>query len=226
MCVTFRALSAVCLTLSTVAYGAQTSTDFGFRLIPLAAQSPATPGQVAPLPKLFIKVIDGEGAVNNIKARTAREPVVEVDDENHKPVAGALVTFFVSNNGGPGATFGNQQTLSVMTDENGRATGKGFHPNSQVGQFVIEITATFAAVIAKISISQSNFLPSGSSSSSSSGGGTVGASHGGIFSGKLLLIVGLAAAGTAGLVYGVTRGSSAPSATIGGPGTVTVGASH
>jgi hypothetical protein len=221
----FRPLAAALLAFSMAAYGAPpAAAELGFRLIPLAAQSPANPGQVAPLPKLFIKVIDGEGAVNNIRARTAREPVVEVDDENHKPVAGALVTFFIPNNG-PGGLFGNQQTLTVVTDQSGRATGKGFHSNSASGQFAIEVTAAVGGIIAKATISQTNFLPSASGSSS---GGTVAASHGGIFGTKSLLIFGaIAAAGTVGLVYGITHsGNNAPSATIGAPGTVTVGPTH
>jgi hypothetical protein len=40
---------------------------------------------------LKIVVLKGEGAVNNIKARTATPPVVEVRDVEDKPVAGAEV---------------------------------------------------------------------------------------------------------------------------------------
>jgi len=42
----------------------------------------AEPSQRQPN-KLFITLIDGEGALNDIRTRTAREPIVEVDDENH-----------------------------------------------------------------------------------------------------------------------------------------------
>src|ERR1700760_600446 len=53
--------------------------------------------------KLFINILDGEGALNNIRRRDAREPVVQVTDENHKPVSGALVLFLI-HNGDHGAT--------------------------------------------------------------------------------------------------------------------------
>ncbi len=53
---------------------------------------------------LNIVIIEGEGAINNIKQRTAREPVVQVEDENHKPVAGAAVIFALSDQGA-GGTF-------------------------------------------------------------------------------------------------------------------------
>ena len=39
---------------------------------------------------LNLVVVEGEGQINNIKQRSAREPVVQVQDENHKPVAGAI----------------------------------------------------------------------------------------------------------------------------------------
>ena len=46
-----------------------------------------------PAPALRIVILEGEDVSNNIKERTAREPIVQVEDENHKPVAGAAVLF-------------------------------------------------------------------------------------------------------------------------------------
>lgn len=182
-------------------------------------QVPAQPGQVAPVPKLFIKILDGEGAVNNIKARTAREPVVEVDDENHKPVAGALVTFMAPH-GGAGGTFNGQAMLQTVTDSSGRATGRGFMPNRTSGQFEIAVTATVGAAIAHAVITMTNQAGAGGSSSSS-----VGATRVGIFGGKGLIVLGaIAAAATVGAVV-ATRGGP-PSATIAAPTTVTVGPTH
>src|SRR5271166_3103367 len=67
-------------------------------------------------PKLIINVVEGEGALNNIKQRVNREPIVQVEDENHKPIAGAAVVFFLPTTG-PGGTFANgSQTLTVTTD--------------------------------------------------------------------------------------------------------------
>ena len=42
----------------------------------------------APPPALHIVIVEGQGAVNNIRQRTAREPVVEIRDENDMPVEG------------------------------------------------------------------------------------------------------------------------------------------
>ena len=60
---------------------------------PLFAQVAAAPMM------LHITILDGEDSLNNIRERTAREPIVQVEDENHKPVAGALLLFSIQNGG-------------------------------------------------------------------------------------------------------------------------------
>ncbi len=105
---------------------------------------------------LQIEILDGEGALNNIRARTAREPIVQVTDKNHKPVAGALVVFAIqpgSKSGGlfhhaPGASFHGSKILRVQTDANGKAVAHGFTPNGQAGSFAIEITAVAGGLTA------------------------------------------------------------------------------
>jgi hypothetical protein len=105
---------------------------------------------------LNIVIVEGEGAINNPRLRTAREPIVEVQDENHKPVAGALVLFATPDHGA-GATFTNGlKTLSVTTDSQGRATAQGFKPNSTAGTFQIVVTATYLGRTAQAKISQTN----------------------------------------------------------------------
>jgi hypothetical protein len=47
---------------------------------------PAVFGQ-APVHTLNLVIVEGDGVINNIRQRTAREPIVQVEDENHKPVA-------------------------------------------------------------------------------------------------------------------------------------------
>lgn len=42
---------------------------------------------------LKIVIVEGEGAINNIRQRVAREPVVAIEDEARRPVAGAEVVF-------------------------------------------------------------------------------------------------------------------------------------
>jgi hypothetical protein len=126
----------------------------------LCAELPA-PQPVAALPgppqPLEIEILEGEGALNNIRQRTAREPIVEVKDENHKPVAGVLILFSVQP-GGPGATFNGSASFSTYTDANGRAVAQGFRPNHKKGKFVIKVAATAGAVTALLLIHQTNVV--------------------------------------------------------------------
>ena len=125
---------------------------------------------------LQIDILDGEGALNNIRARTAREPIVQVTDRNHKPVAGALVIFAIQPGSPSGAlhraasaSFHGAKTVRVQTDANGRATGRGLTPNGQVGSFVIEVTAIADGVTATALIHEQNFVGPGANSSSGHG---------------------------------------------------------
>src|SRR5512138_1607706 len=74
--------------------------------------------QVAPM--LNLVVVEGEGAINNIRQRTAREPVVQVQDENRRPVAGAVVTFTLPGRGASGVFANGSQTVTVTTDQQGQ----------------------------------------------------------------------------------------------------------
>jgi hypothetical protein len=124
-------------------------------LIPMTAPCGVVLASAEPN-KLFIDILDGEGALNDIRGRTAREPVVQVEDENHKPVAGALVLFTLPSSG-PGATFSNGlTTLRVTTGADGKATAQGFKPNSMSGQYQIQIQASFGGISTVAVINETN----------------------------------------------------------------------
>jgi hypothetical protein len=171
----------------------------------------------APVAKLNLVIVEGDGAINNIRQRTAREPVVEVQDENHRPVAGALILFETPLRG-PSAEFpGGAHSLSVTTDAQGRAVARGLQPNSAKGQYQIHITASYGGATTSAVITQSNAV-AGSSTAATAG------------SGKLIAILVVAGAAVAGGIYWGTHsggGSSAsnPATTI-AAGAGTVGAPH
>jgi hypothetical protein len=135
---------------------------------PLLAQVSAITPSPAGAPKaLFITILDGEDAVNSIRERTAREPIVQVEDENHKPVAGALVLFSVHGGAsGAGGSFNGLSSLSVTTDSAGRATGHGLIPNSTKGKYTISVSVTVGAMVATAIITQKNATTAGNGSSS------------------------------------------------------------
>src|SRR4051812_40386546 len=101
----------------------------------------AAPAQVAPM--LNLVILEGEGATNNIRQRTAREPVVQVEDENHKPIAGAIVVFTLPSNGAGGAFANGARTLSMVSDSKGQAVARGLRPNGLKGQFQIRVNASY-----------------------------------------------------------------------------------
>ena len=159
--------------------------------VPAFAQDP---------PELQILVIGGEGSINNVKQRTAREPVVEIRDRNNRPVAGAAVLFEAPRNGASGTFFGGSPSYRITSDAQGRAVGQEFKPNSNTGEFIVQVTATFAGATATASIHMRNVTTLVVPHSAKSG-----ALHG-----KLIAIVAVAGAAAAAGAVAATRG--------GGPG--------
>ncbi|MBT9331040.1 Ig-like domain-containing protein [Paracidobacterium acidisoli] len=177
----------------------------GGDLLPASAQSTAPPKS------LQIVILDGEGALNNIKLRTAHEPIVQVQDENHKPVAGALV-FFLLPDSGPGGSFLNgAKSLQVTTDAEGKAVAHGFVSNRATGQFQIQVRAQYGDLKAQNSISQQNISERSGSHASQTGHPIL----------KWVLISGAVAG--AGVAIGIAATQGGHSTTI-IPGTPTVGA--
>ncbi|MEQ1946373.1 MAG: hypothetical protein ABL995_04250 [Bryobacteraceae bacterium] len=120
--------------------------------IPSFAQEPATPMM------LNIVIVEGDGAINNIKQRVNREQIIQVEDENHKPIAGAAVVFFLPNQG-PGGTYPNgSSSLTTTTDQSGRAFSRGIRYNTLPGMMQIRVTASFKGVTSTTLITQTNVL--------------------------------------------------------------------
>ncbi len=176
-----------------------------------------TQDQPAPT-KLNIVIVEGEGAINSVRQRVAREPVIQVEDENHKPIAGAAITFLLPNQGA-GATFANgSRSLTVLTDDKGQAIARGLKPNNINGQYEVRVNASYRGQTASTTVKQTNSI-------------TAVAVAGGI-SAKLLIILAVAGAAAAGGAIAATRGGGGGGGGGGGaipptiltPGTPTVGA--
>ncbi len=140
---------------------ARTLTSLVAQAALLAASAYGQTGPVAAAAPhaLFIDILQGEGALNDVRARTAREPIVEVTDENHKPVAGVVVLFVIdSNSGGLGATFSGAQAFSMTTGADGQAFGRGFQITRTTGKFHISVEASQGNLHARSVINQKNVL--------------------------------------------------------------------
>jgi len=164
-------------------------------------------GQSPAPSKLNLIILEGEGAINNIRQRTAREPIVQVVDENNRPVAGAAVVFTLPESG-PGGTFaGGWRTLQVFTDSNGRAVAKGLRINNVTGKFQIQVDASYRGVTASTTINQSNAVLS------------TAAAAGGV-SGKVIgILAAIGAAVAVGVIIAVTRGDDTQPSPNEPPGT-------
>jgi hypothetical protein len=108
-------------------------------------------------PGLHIIVVAGEGVTHNItqiEKKGRYDPVVQVEDENGKPIQGASVVFALPAQG-PGGTFENStQTLVASTDAHGRAVARGIRLNKLTGPFAIRVTASFQGRTANATISE------------------------------------------------------------------------
>ena len=167
---------------------------------------------------LSINIVEGEGAINNIRQRVNREPIVQVEDQNHKPIAGAVVIFFLPDSGASGVFPDGSRMLMAVTDNQGRATARGIRPNNQSGPLQIRVTASFQGLVASSVISQTNLAGAASAS------GFAGLST----TAKLVIILGIAGgAAAAGAIIATHTGGgsspSAPSTVTLSPGTPTVG---
>src|SRR6266852_6090371 len=122
------------------------------QLCPSSARGQEAGGQ------LNIVIVEGEGAINNIRQRTAREPIVQVEDQNHKPVAGAVVVFLLPDHGASGVFANGSHTLTVVSDAQGRAVARGLKPNNVQGQMQMHVTASHNGQTANATITQTNSL--------------------------------------------------------------------
>ncbi len=175
----------------------------------LAGSLPLPAAQAPTAPKLKIVILEGEGAINNVRQRTARDPIVQVTDENDRPVAGAVVTFLLPDRGA-GASFANgAKSLSVTTDAQGRAVATGLQSNNVPGEYQMRVTASHQGQTASAVISQTNVAAAAAAGA-----------------GKLVAILAIVGGAVAGGVIAATRGDNggSPAAAPAAPRIATVSA--
>jgi hypothetical protein len=160
--------------------------------------------EAPPAPKLNIVIVDGEGAINNIRQRTAREPIIQVEDENHRPVAGAAVIFTLPSHGASGVFADGSQMFTTVTDAQGRAVAIGLKPNQVAGRLQIRVNASYQGRTGSTTITQRNTAAGNATS--------------GMTSTKVLILVAIGAAVIAGIACAAACGGGS---TASSPGTTT-----
>lgn len=184
--------------------------------LPVPAQEVSGPKSALvqqPAGSLTVVVLQGEGAVNRIKSRSATPPVVQVRDQNEKPVAGAEVVFQLPAAGPGGVFHGWMRNQTAKTNAQGQAGATGFTPNDEEGRFNIKVTASQGNRTGSTVIAQSN------TNNGSADRGSRSSRRG------LWIVLGVVAAGAlAGGIYAATRGNGDSAATaVTNPITITPG---
>jgi hypothetical protein len=174
----------------------------------------ASPAQTTPV-RIDVVTVEGEGVTSNTHEHVAHDPVVRVEDEDHRPVAGAVVVFAVPISGTSGEFLDGAKSLTVTTDNDGLAAARGLRTNDIPGKLQILVTASFHNLRARGLVNQLVVAAPGSKPPAS----TARASKS---SGKWKwVLLGVAAAGGAAAAIYLTHSSSSSSTT---PVSVTAGA--
>ncbi len=163
---------------------------------------------------LKVLILQGDRATNDISSRMGVQPVVEVRDDNDRPVEGASVIFRLPPSG-PGGTFdGKSLSKNARTNSEGQAGVTGFAPNAEMGPFDIHVTAIqgnrMGETVIREMNSQNRFVIT-----------PPPVARKPLWRNKYVIIA-AAAAIAAGVALGVTHGGSGKSVTV-TPGPVTIG---
>jgi len=177
----WTAISCVALSLLSPAFG-QEATDAGkYRLV----------------------VIRGEGDQHNVKqGRSTSQAVMEVRDENDKPVAGVLLTFTLPSQGAGGSFVGGSQVTTLATNNAGRAAVT-YTPNKVVGNYALKVSGNVQGQSVAASVTQTN----------------IAAAAAGLSTGAIVAIVAVAAG--AGIGAALASGGKKDPVGGGGPGITT-----
>lgn len=170
------------------------------------------------LPPFRIRVIEGEGAINNIRQAVNRGASVVVEDENHNPLSGVSVTFFLPNDGPSGLFPNGSRVLSVFTDDKGVASSRGLRFNNQVGLMKVGVVASLFSQTVNATITQTNI--SSASSVKSSYVPAIGMPKSSVrgSSKKWIIILAVAGAGAGvGIYFATKKGPPNASISIGAP---------
>lgn len=126
----------------------------------LAAQQP-TPLQQQPIPlpavqTLKVLPLAGNGATNDLERGIMSPLVVQILDQNSRPVDGAQVVFRFPLRG-PSAVFPNQQTSqTARTNADGQAAAVGWVANKEVGSFQVQVSASRGNELGSATLTMTN----------------------------------------------------------------------
>jgi hypothetical protein len=118
---------------------------------------PAQPAAQLPVEQsLKIRVLAGNNEMNDLERRVMAPLVVQVVDQNERPMESAEVVFRFPISG-PGATFtGGKSSVTVRTNGNGQAAATNWMANGQVGTFQVHVNASYGNQVGETTVSMTN----------------------------------------------------------------------
>lgn len=122
-------------------------------LIACEVMPPAALAQAIPA-RIELLVVEGEGAVHNVRQRAARNLVVKVEDDNQRPMAGVSVVFALPIAGPSGEFPNGSRNLIAVTDKDGMAVARGLKINQIPGKVQIYVTASYRGLRSNALITQ------------------------------------------------------------------------
>jgi hypothetical protein len=175
----------------------------------LAAIVPSVAIAQNPPARIDVVVVQGEGLTTNIRQRVATDPVVRIEDDDHRPVDGVVVVFALPVSGTSGEFFNGAKNLTVVTGKDGLATARGLKTNEVPGPLQIYVMASYQGLRARGLINQLVEVAPGTTAPTPE-------LHASKSSGKWKwILLGIAAAGGAGAAIYLTRhSSSTPSSPV------------
>jgi hypothetical protein len=106
---------------------------------------------------LKVVVVSGNGEENVINEIPPTPFAVRVVDAANHPITGAMV-MFTAPSSGPGGSFPTGPTFNTISDEEGRALGLLYRPNSVEGSYSILVRVEYEGESVMATIRQSNVL--------------------------------------------------------------------
>jgi hypothetical protein len=116
--------------------------------VPPLARTQNTPARIE------LVMMEGENATTGVRQRVTRDPVIRVEDDDHRPVMGAVVVFALPVSGASGEFVNGSKTLSVVTQQDGLAAARGIRTNEIPGKLQIYATASYRGLRARTLINQ------------------------------------------------------------------------
>lgn len=160
---------------------------------------------------LKVIVLEGQNGVNNIRAPMAMDLVVEVRDENDRPIEGATVNFQMPLMGPSGGFEGGVRNKETTTNAQGQAAAT-YTPNEELGRFTVQVKAMQTGKTGMTTIMQQNANTS-----------EAGQTKSWLSRHKKIVIAAAVVAVGVGLAVGLTRGGSKSGASGGSGITITPG---